>query len=80
MGYTAVWKVLEEMLIELRKKELPIPPSIMEDLKTAKTVRSEERRVGKESVTPGANGGDSAESIAENQGSQPNDQIGRAHV
>ena len=38
MGYTAVWKVLEEMLIALRKKELPIPPSIMEDLKTAKTL------------------------------------------
>jgi len=38
MGYTAVWKVLEEMLVELRKKELPIPPSLMEDLKTAKTV------------------------------------------
>ena len=38
MGYTAVWNVLEEMLIELRKKELSMPPSIMEDLKSAKTV------------------------------------------
>jgi hypothetical protein len=38
MGYAAVWKVLEEMLIELRRKELTIPPSIMEDLKSAKTV------------------------------------------
>jgi hypothetical protein len=38
MGYAAVWKVLEEMLIELRGKELTIPSSVMEDLKTAKTV------------------------------------------
>jgi hypothetical protein len=38
MGYKAVWNVLEEMLIEFRKKELMIPPSIMEDLKSAKTV------------------------------------------
>ncbi|HJW97815.1 MAG TPA: DUF2096 family protein, partial [Candidatus Bathyarchaeia archaeon] len=38
MGYMAVWNVLEEMLIEFRKKELAIPPSIMEDLKSAKTV------------------------------------------
>jgi len=38
MGYTSVWKILEEMLIELRQKELPIPPPIMDDLKSAKTV------------------------------------------
>jgi hypothetical protein len=38
MGYAAAWKVLEEMLIELRRKDLTIPPSVMEDLKSAKTV------------------------------------------
>lgn len=38
MGYTSVWKVLEEMLIEMRQKELPIPSAIMDDLKSAKTV------------------------------------------
>ncbi len=38
MGYASVWKVLEEMLIESRQRELPIPPSIMDDLKSAKTV------------------------------------------
>jgi hypothetical protein len=38
MGYIAVWNILEEMLTELRRKKLTIPPSIMEDLKSAKTV------------------------------------------
>ena len=36
MGYEAVWKVLEEITIELRKKDMKIPPSVMSDLKSAK--------------------------------------------
>jgi hypothetical protein len=38
MGHLAVWKVLEEMIIELRKKGLPIPATVMNDLKSARTM------------------------------------------
>jgi hypothetical protein len=38
MGHLAIWKVLEEMLIELRKKGLPIPATVMNDLKSARTM------------------------------------------
>jgi hypothetical protein len=38
MGYLAVWKVLEEMVIEFRKKGLPIPATVMNDLKSARTL------------------------------------------
>lgn len=36
MGIMAVWKVLEEMLIELRKKPVGISSEILNDLKSAK--------------------------------------------
>jgi hypothetical protein len=38
MGYEAVWKVLEEIIIELRKKGVATPPSVMNDLKSAKVL------------------------------------------
>ena len=38
MGRLAVWKVLEEMIIEFRKRGLPIPAPVMNDLKSAKTM------------------------------------------
>jgi len=38
MGYAAVWKILEELMIQLRQKKVAIPPSIMEDLKSTKTI------------------------------------------
>src|SRR4030042_5355001 len=38
MGYLAVWKVLEEIITEFRKKELPIPATIMNTLKYARTM------------------------------------------
>ena len=38
MGHLAVWKVLEEMIIEFRKKGLPIPVTVMNDLKSARTM------------------------------------------
>jgi hypothetical protein len=38
MGHLAVWKVLEEMIIEFRKKRLPIPATVMNDLKSARTM------------------------------------------
>jgi len=36
MGYTATWKILEDIIIELRKKGVTIPPNVMTDLKSAK--------------------------------------------
>ena len=38
MGYEAVWKVLEEIIIELRKKGVVTPPRVMNDLKSAKVL------------------------------------------
>lgn len=38
MGYSAVWKVLEEMITDFRKKGLAIPTEILDDLKSAKTL------------------------------------------
>jgi hypothetical protein len=38
MGYPAVWKVLEEIIIELRKKGVATPQSVMNDLKSAKVL------------------------------------------
>ena len=38
MGYLAAWKVLEEIIIELRKKGVATPQSVMSDLKSAKVL------------------------------------------
>jgi len=38
MGYEAVWKILEEIIIELRKKGVATPPNVMNDLKSAKVL------------------------------------------
>jgi hypothetical protein len=38
MGYEAVWKVLEEIIIELRKKGVATPQRVMNDLKSAKVM------------------------------------------
>ena len=39
MGHnTATWKLLEEMLIELKKKGVNVPSDIMEDLRAAKSM------------------------------------------
>jgi len=40
MGYLAVWKILEEIITEFRKKGLSIPPTVMSDLKSARTMIS----------------------------------------
>jgi hypothetical protein len=36
MGYDAAWKILEEIIVELRKKGVETPPNVMNDLKSAK--------------------------------------------
>jgi len=38
MGYLAVWKVLEEMIADFRKKGIAIPAEVMSDLKSARTM------------------------------------------
>jgi hypothetical protein len=38
LGYLAVWKVLEEMIIDLRKRGVNVPPRIIEDLRFLKTL------------------------------------------
>ena len=38
MSYEAVWKVLEEIIIELRKKGVATPQTVMNDLKSAKVL------------------------------------------
>jgi len=38
MGYLSVWKVLEEMIMEFRKKGLSIPATVMNDLKSTRTM------------------------------------------
>ncbi|MEM3874411.1 MAG: DUF2096 family protein [Candidatus Bathyarchaeia archaeon] len=38
MGYLAVWKVLEEMITDLRKKGVAVPAAILNDLRYARTL------------------------------------------
>ncbi len=38
MNYLAVWKILEEMIVELRKKGVQTPKNVMNDLKSAKVL------------------------------------------
>ena len=36
MSHTATWKILEELMIELRKKGAIVPPNVLNELKSAK--------------------------------------------
>ncbi len=36
MGYMAVWKMLEDMIVQLRRKGTTVPPNVLDDLKSAK--------------------------------------------
>ena len=38
MGYLAVWKVLEEMITDLKKKGVTVPANILNDLRYARTL------------------------------------------
>jgi hypothetical protein len=38
MGYEKIWKVLDNLIIELRKKGETVPPNIIDDLRSAKTL------------------------------------------
>jgi hypothetical protein len=36
MGYTATWKVLEELMLDMYKKGAAVPPNVINDLRNAK--------------------------------------------
>jgi len=38
MGYLAIWKVLEEMITDFRKKGITVPSNVIDDLKYARTL------------------------------------------
>jgi hypothetical protein len=38
LGYLAVWKVLEEMITDFKKRKVTVPTEVMGDLKNARTV------------------------------------------
>lgn len=38
MGYSAVWKVLEEMVVDFRRKGISIPSNVIDGLRQAKTL------------------------------------------
>lgn len=53
MGYLETWKILEEIIIELRKKGLTLPPTVITDLKAAKTmIKLMEAETGKGEMAP----------------------------
>ncbi|RLI31321.1 hypothetical protein DRO48_01025, partial [Candidatus Bathyarchaeota archaeon] len=37
-GYEAVWRALESLIREFRKKGIEVPPFVMDDLRSAKTL------------------------------------------
>jgi len=53
MGYSETWKILEEIIIEFRKKVLTIPVTVMTDLKSAKTmIKLMDAETGKGEMAP----------------------------
>jgi len=38
MGYGEVWKVLDDLIVEFRKRGEPVPSNVIEDLRAAKTM------------------------------------------
>lgn len=53
MGYAEIWKILEEILVELRKKGVTIPITVMTDLRSAKTmIKLMEADPGKGEIAP----------------------------
>lgn len=53
MGYSETWKILEEIIIEFRKKGMNIPAIVMTDLKSAKTmIKLMDAETGKGDMAP----------------------------
>lgn len=38
MGYVEIWKIMDEMVMEFRKRNEPVPTNVIEDLRAAKTM------------------------------------------
>lgn len=38
MGYVEIWKIMDEMVMEFRKRNEPVPANVIEDLRAAKTM------------------------------------------
>ena len=36
MGHNAIWKILEELMLDMRKKGVAMPPNVINDLRSAK--------------------------------------------
>jgi len=53
MGHSETWKILEEIIIEFRKKGLAVPATVMTDLKAAKTmIKLMDTETGKSEMAP----------------------------
>ena len=53
MGYSETWKILEDIIIEFRKKGFTIPVTVMTDLKAAKTmIKLMDAETGKGEMAP----------------------------
>jgi hypothetical protein len=53
MGYSETWKILEQIIIEFRKKGSPVPATVMTDLKAAKTmIELMDAETGKGEIAP----------------------------
>ena len=53
MGYAETWKILEDIIIEFRKKGLTVPVMVMTDLKAAKTmIKLMDAETGKGEMAP----------------------------
>src|SRR4030067_3739421 len=53
MGYSETWKIQEEIIIDFRKKGLPVPATVMTDLKAAKTmIKLMDAETGKGEMAP----------------------------
>ena len=53
MGYSENWKILEDIIIEFRKKGLTVPITVMTDLKAAKTmIKLMDTETGKGEMAP----------------------------
>ena len=53
VGYSETWKILEEVIIEFRKKGLAVPVMVMTDLKSAKTmIKLMDAETGKGEMAP----------------------------
>jgi hypothetical protein len=72
MGYAEKWKILEDLMLELKKKSYETPPGIINDLRNAKMmIKIDEAEEGK---------GDTAMKLEEILGAVESDLVGAAQT